>query len=147
MTKEKMLTLIDWENVMKAPRYSGGHSEIMNSIFGKNAEVIAYHQDDDYQGELIYAYYFPDGTIAFISDYFGSCSGCDSWDDASNEDAMNMITSLVSSSRLCKTFTDAISFCETGCKEAEQFSHGRAEYLKDKLIECKQNKLNLIKEL
>lgn len=91
--------LIDWELVLAQPRYAGGHEEVMRNIFGKNAEVIAWWSDNDYQGTIAVAYQFASGEVAIMTDYYGSCSGCDSWEDSSEQDARNMILGLCGSAK------------------------------------------------
>jgi hypothetical protein len=44
------------------------------------AEVHAYEEFGDYQGVWL-AYVTFDGVTGFIRDYFGSCSGCDAFED------------------------------------------------------------------
>lgn len=99
MTKEMLVQAIDWPTVMAAPRSAGGHQEVMRAIFGSNAEVIAECDEGTYEGSVAFAYSFPCGGYCLITDSYGSCSGCDSWEDASDDAAHNMITSLVSSAR------------------------------------------------
>lgn len=120
MKQGDLLDLINWESVMLAPRWAGGHREVMDDIFDKNAYILASWQSDGYDGDLIYAYLFNDGSVALITDYFGSCSGCDSWEDASDKDAKSMITSLVSSARL---FSDVYEL-EKFCKEMDETNQG-----------------------
>jgi hypothetical protein len=112
MKKEELEKYIDWDLVIKQPRYAGGHEDVMFNIFGKNASVIAHWIEDDYQGSEAFAYQFPDGSVVLITDYFGSCSGCDAWEDATDEDAKGMIRDMVSSSRVFSNIKDAIVFCE-----------------------------------
>ena len=113
MKRCNLLNLIDWDLVMKAPREEGGHDEVMQSIFGSNADVIAHWNEGDYQGTVMTAYLFPDDSVSIISDSYGSCSGCDSWSGASDEDAKSFITSIVDSCRLCSSLEEAVIFCET----------------------------------
>ena len=85
---------IDWSLVLSQPRYAGGHEEVMRNIFGNNAKVIAWWHENDWQGTIAIAYKFPNGEVAIMTDYYGSCSGCDSWEYSSDEDARNMILGL-----------------------------------------------------
>ena len=112
MNKEDLEKYIDCDLVMKLPRYACGHEEIMKNIFGNNAKVIAEYIEDDYQGTEAFAYQFKDGSIVIATDYFGSCSGCDSWEDATDEDAKRLIIEIVSSSRLFVSLEQAIVFCK-----------------------------------
>lgn len=90
---------IDWKIVLAQPRYAGGHEEVMRNIFGKNAEVIAWWSDNDYQGTIAIAYEFPDKSVAIMTDYYGSCSGCDAWEDSTPDDARKLILGLCGSAK------------------------------------------------
>ena len=91
---------IDWDGVMAAPRYAGGHSEVMCELFRLPVEIIASYIQDDYQGEEAFAYRFPDGSVVLITDWFGSCSGCDMWEDSTDEEARAMVLALVHNARI-----------------------------------------------
>ena len=122
--------LIDWPLVMAQPRYAGGHQAVMETIFGSNARVIAEHIDDDYQGTLAYAYEFGDGTVVILTDYFGSCSGCDAWEDASDSDARTLIQSMVHSARLFHNgVRGAYDYCTTVEDEAGEYPFHTASNL------------------
>jgi hypothetical protein len=129
MERHKLLNLIDWDLVMKAPRGAGGHDEVMQSIFGSNAVVVAHWNEGDYQGTVMTAYLFADDSVGIISDGYGSCSGCDSWDGASDEDARSMITSLVDSCRLCSSMEEAIDFCASVENRAYDYLFNGAVHL------------------
>lgn len=120
MKKEDLEKYIDWELLEKQPRYAGGHEDIMKNIFGSNAVVIADWIEDDYQGEEAFAYQFPDGTVVIITDYFGSCSGCDAWEDSTIEEMKDLVRAMVSSSKVFNTIQEAITFCE---QEHESFDY------------------------
>jgi hypothetical protein len=129
LTKQEALDSIDWESVMEAPRYAGGHVEVMQTMFGNKATVIAEYIEDDYQGSEAFAYEFEDGTIAIITDTFGSCSGCDSWEDASDADARSLVKQLAINARLFPNRAEAREFCETGTDTAEQWTMRAAKNL------------------
>lgn len=99
--------LIDWKLVMEAPRYAGGHEDVMNAMFGNKAKVISNWVEDDYQGTTAWAYEFEDGTVAIMTDWFGSCSGCDAWEDCTDDDARNMILGLCGSAKHFQTLEQA----------------------------------------
>lgn len=102
---------IDWQTVLAQPRYAGGHEEVMRNIFGKNAEVIAWWSDNDYQGTIAIAYEFPTGEVAIMTDYYGSCSACDWWEDSGEQDARNMIVGLCGSARQFQNRAAAKEWC------------------------------------
>ena len=108
-----LVDLIDWPLVMSQPRYAGGHEEVMRSIFGPSAEVIAWWHEDDYQGTVAIAHKLPDGRFTVMTDYYGSCSGCDCWDDATDDDARQMVVDLANSARVFNSLEDAKAWCAT----------------------------------
>jgi len=133
MKKHQLPRLIDWDLVMLQGRYAGGHESVMRNIFGHNATVIAEYVRDDYQGDEAFAYLFHDGFVAIITDYFGSCSGCDSWEGATDADAKTMITSLVNSARLFDSVEEAALYCEFVQDKAEEWPMYTAFYLTSQL--------------
>lgn len=133
MTKQEVFDSINWETVMLVPRYAGGHTEVLDAIFREKAKIAASWLEDDYDGTVIYAYEFPDGTHALISDSFGSCSGCDAWEDSTDEEARAMIQSLVSSARLFPSRDELIAYCETGCRDPAEYHFRSATNLVESL--------------
>lgn len=101
--------LLDWEQIMVAPRYAGGHTEVMESLF-KGARIVASWVDNDYQGSEAFAYLLPDGRYVCLTDSFGSCSGCDSWEDSSDTEARNMCISLANDAHVFDTLDEMLEF-------------------------------------
>lgn len=66
------------------------------------------------------AFKFPDGTVVIMTDYYGSCSGCDSWEDASDDEARTMVTGIVTSARVFASVEEARTFCRDP-KDAEDY--------------------------
>jgi hypothetical protein len=97
--RQALLDDVAWDVVMKAERRSGGHREIMDALFARSVILGGFIQDD-WQGYLAYAYTMPSKHVAIISDSFGSCSGCDSWEDTTDEEAKRMITAMVTSAHI-----------------------------------------------
>lgn len=112
MDRADLQEIIDWPTVLKQDRCAGGHRAVMSNIFSEtDAKVIAWYQDDVYEGELAIAYqFYKDGTICLITDYFGSCSGCDAWEGADNEEAESQIRTLVANSRVFKCIRASLDF-------------------------------------
>lgn len=110
---EDLEQLIDWSTVMQQPRSAGGHWSVMEAIFGNNASVIATWDTNDYQGNIAIAYQLSDGCVVLMTDYYGSCSGCDAWEDASDEDARQMILDLVHGSKHFPSIEEAIDWCSS----------------------------------
>ena len=129
LTKQDVLDSVDWDSVLAAPRYAGGHEEVMRTMFGDKAKVIGEWIENDYQGDEAFAYEFSDGTIAIITDSFGSCSGCDSWEDATDKEARNLVQELAINARLFPSRDEARKFCESGTEAAEQYTMRAAKNL------------------
>jgi len=115
MTSIMLKDLINWDKVMKAPRFAGGHHEIFEVLF-KNQEIICSACTGDYQGTVAYIYIVYDWTeyakFVIINDYYGSCSGCDSWEGATDEDARNMCIGMANNAHSFDTPEEVISFLE-----------------------------------
>ena len=56
------------------------YGEIAERIFGE-ADIIWEHSEVDYQGYATVLAAFPDGTFAHYFWSYGSCSGCDDWEN------------------------------------------------------------------
>ncbi len=48
--------------------------------------------------------------IVIVSDYFGSCSGCDGWEDADDETVRNMCIQLANNSHMFDSLKEAVDF-------------------------------------
>ena len=129
MDKSQLPELINWRAVLAAPRYAGGHAEPMRAIFESRAVVAAEWIEEDYQGSEAFAYLFPGGQVAIITDYFGSCSGCDAWEDATDVDVKEMVRSLVNSARLFADAREAARWCREQASNPEHYSHASAANL------------------
>lgn len=103
--------LINWGKLLKQTRSAGGHQEVMDNMFD-GAKVLASYIEDDYQGKEGYVYKLQDGRIVLMNDYFGSCSGCDSWEDSSDKDARTLIIDLCNNAKIVDTIQEAIEYLE-----------------------------------
>lgn len=56
------------------------YGDIACAVF-QNAEVIWEHSENDYQGFANILVRMPDGTFAHYEWTYGSCSGCDEWEN------------------------------------------------------------------
>jgi len=135
MNKQEVFDSINYEAALAAPRCAGGHTEVMHSLFKDSAIIIAEYTEEDYQGEIAFAYQFPDGTVCIITDYYGSCSVCDAWDGASDEDVKYLIKSMVSSSRVFRNRAEAVEYCGVECQKPFEYSHHVAVNLLEQLKE------------
>lgn len=129
-TKQEVYDSINWTEVMAASRRAGGHYEVMESMFEGAAEIVDHWVEDDYQGTLAIAWKFPDGSVAVLTDCFGSCSGCDSWEDATDDEARSMIQSLASSARVFDSEAEAAAWCRNADADACDFTMRAAKNLK-----------------
>jgi hypothetical protein len=102
-----LVSLIDWPAALGAPRYAGGHEQVMRAMFGHHAEVIAWWSDNDYQGTIAVAYRLKGGEVAIMTDYYGSCSGCDAWEGVGDEQAKALITGLCGGAKVFDTIEAA----------------------------------------
>lgn len=101
--------LIDWESIYKMPRCAMGHDEQMKGLF-KDAKVIAHWNEGSYQGMVATCVKLPDGRYLIYNDYYGSCSGCDSWEGATDEEVKKMCIDLANGAYIFRSFEDVITF-------------------------------------
>lgn len=101
--------LIDWENIMQMERYAGGHDDQMKGLF-KDATVIAHWNEGDYQGMVATCVQIPDGHFVIYNDYYGSCSGCDSWENASDQEVKAMCINLANGAYIFQSLADVKEF-------------------------------------
>lgn len=106
---DTLQSLIDWENIMKMERYAGGHDEQMQGLF-KGAKVVAHWNEGDYQGMVATCVKLPDGRFAIYNDYYGSCSGCDSWEDATDDEVKAMCINLSNGTFIFQSLNDVIDY-------------------------------------
>jgi len=90
---DRLKELIDWDAIMPMPRYAGGHDEQMQGLI-KGASVLSHWNEGDYSGSVATALLLADGRVAMYNDYYGSCSGCDSWEDATDSDVRKLCEGL-----------------------------------------------------
>lgn len=100
---------IDWENIMNMPRYADGHDEQMEGLF-KNSKVIGHWNEGNYQGTVATCVQLPDGRFVLYNDYYGSCSGCDSWVDATDEEVKSMCIDLSNGAYIFDNLDDVKEF-------------------------------------
>lgn len=110
---DELQKLIDWTAIMPMSRYAGGHDDQMEGLF-KNAKVIAHWNEGDYQGSVATCVQLEDGRFAIYNDYYGSCSGCDSWEDASDEEVRKMCIDLANSALVFESLSDVKEFLSAG---------------------------------
>lgn len=106
---DTLQSLIDWENIMKMERYAGGHDEQMQGLF-KGAKVVAHWNEGDYQGMVATCVKLPDGRFTIYNDYYGSCSECDSWEDATDDEVKAMCINLSNGAFIFQSLNDVIEY-------------------------------------
>ena len=116
---------INWDAIMPMSRYAGGHDDQMKGLF-KNVTVIAHWNEGDYQGQVATCVKFNDGKFkdhyGIYNDYYGSCSGCDSWEDANDDDVRKMCIDLSNGTYIFKNIEDVKSFLQNQNDEGKQRS-------------------------
>jgi len=122
---------IDWENIMKMGRYAGGHDCQMQGLF-KDAVVLGHWNEDVWQGQVATAVQLNDMYIIY-NDYYGSCSGCDSWEGADDNEVINMCIGLANSAYIFDSIGDMLIFLKLPVEEWSSWD-----------TECKQGLLQEI---
>jgi hypothetical protein len=107
---------------MQQERYAGGHEEVLRVLF-KGATVIAEYSTGGYSGTVGMGYLLEDGRYVVLSDFFGSCSGCDSWEGSTNEDAHRLCIELANNAKYFNTIAEAIAFLAATDKDADYYSY------------------------
>ena len=123
----RMADFINWEVMLDADqtgRYAGSHVDALSKMF-VDAQMIASESDDDYDGHdslvLLFAPANPniEPKIVLITSYFGSCSGCDMWEDADDEDLRELLTAIANNARLFDSFEEIDAFFDQIIKMME----------------------------
>lgn len=119
---DKLIDRIDWENIMSMPRYAGGHDEQMQGLL-KDVTVIAHWNEGDWQGMVATCVRLNDtGEVVIYNDYYGSCSGCDAWEDATDDDVRQNCRQLAAGAYIFENLDDCVEFLSG--KEGESEPEG-----------------------
>ena len=121
-----MKDLIDWDALMPLDRCAGGHDNHMRKLF-RGAEVLAHWNEGDWQGTVATAVKLADGRFAYYSDSYGSCSGCDSWEDASDELVRILCEELAESAKIFDSMESMLVSLDA---EKEEFADELAKLLR-----------------
>jgi uncharacterized protein (UPF0303 family) len=65
--------------MVESARYSGGLESVINNLGGE--EVLRLSYEADYQGYVDIDVLLNDGRVFSYRYYYGSCSGCDEWEN------------------------------------------------------------------
>ena len=122
---DQLQEFIDWKNIMPMDRYAGGHDEQMKGLF-KDVEVIAHYNEGDYQGQVATCVKFTKGKFkgkyAIYNDYYGSCSGCDAWEYATDDMVRKLCIDLANSAYIFKNLDDVKLFLFNPDDEGKQWN-------------------------
>ncbi len=120
-TNADLINRLNFPEVLTLTRSAGGHDEQMKQLF-KNVIVLAHWNERDYQGTVATMVELNDTKEVIIySDYYGSCPGCDAWEDSTDEQAKNMCIQLASNAIIIKNIKEAIEFLLRKRRLAEEF--------------------------
>ena len=136
--------LINWNKIMSQPRYAGGHEEIMKNLF-KNAKVIASYIENNYQGIEGFIYKLPDQYV-IVSDYFGSCSGCDEYDSCSDKELKNLCIQLANNAHSFSTLNEVVNFLSNDVKQDKGTYYDLYDLAQPLLDELRKNVVLLRQE-
>lgn len=126
MKSELLLEYIDWPKVMLQPRNSGGHEEVMRSLF-RDSTVLAHVREDSWSGTVSYIYLIhppePGGAAKIIvaHDYFGSCSGCDAWEGANDETAKELCESIARNCDIFDSVEEAVEYLKLAMSDEASY--------------------------
>lgn len=137
--------IINWDKVMIKPRLAGGHTEIMDVLF-ENATVIAKYVENSYDGELGYIYKLNDGRFVLTNDYFGSCSGCDAYEDCTDEELKNLCVQLANNSKIFDSVISMITFLRN-VKEDQAINYDLRNLAAPLITELYKNRIVKIDEI
>jgi len=114
----KMADFIDWEVMLdesQVSRYAGSHIDELSKLF-RDSRMIASNSSGSYQGDDCVVYLFTpidpqfEPKIVIITSYFGSCSGCDAWEDIKDDDLRELLIAIVNNARLFDSFKEVHKF-------------------------------------
>lgn len=109
---DTLQSLIDWGNIMQMERYAGGHDDQMKGLF-KDSTVIAHWNEGGYQGMVATCVRLSDKRYVIYNDYYGSCSGCDSWENASDKEVKSMCINLSNGAYIFLSLLDVKQYLES----------------------------------
>jgi hypothetical protein len=128
MISDTLQNLIDWDAIMPLARYAGGHDSQMKALF-KDANVIAHYNEGDWQGVVATAVQLADGRYCWYEDSYGSCSGCDAWEDASDESVRTLCINLANSARISNSYEELINDLSNSTKDSASWRANAAAEL------------------
>ena len=107
---EMLAERVDWDNIKPMDRCAGGHDLQMKGLL-KNSRVLAHWNEGDYQGSVATIVVLKDtGECVYYDDYYGSCSGCDAWEDADDKSALSMCKNIAANAYIFKDFQTLVEW-------------------------------------
>lgn len=106
---DELVSMLNIDKLLSFNRYAGGHDEHMGNLI-KGAEIVGHWNEGDWQGAVATCIKLDDGRYAIYNDYYGSCSGCDAWEDANDDDIRKMCEDLAKGAYLFESLKDVIEF-------------------------------------
>jgi hypothetical protein len=109
-----MADFINWEVMLdqsKTSRGAGSHVNQLANMF-VDSRMIASESDNNYQGDDSVVFLFTppnpdiDPKIVLINSYFGSCSYCDSWEDAKDDSLKEVLIAIANNARTFDSFDE-----------------------------------------
>lgn len=142
-----MADFINWEVMLdegQTPRHAGSHIGQLKNLF-VDAIMIASNSSGDYQGHDSIVYLFApanpnvDPKIVLITSYFGSCGGCDVWENCSNDELRALFTAIANNARTFDSFEEINNFFSEIIKWIEgDESYGEYYDLHDHVYELRK---------
>lgn len=121
---DKLQNLINWDKIMPLPRYAGGHDDQMKYLF-KDSKLIGHWNEGDWQGSVATCVQIKSGEYVIYNDSYGSCSGCDSWEDADDGDIRSMCIDLANGAYIFNNLADVKKFLKN---ENDEFTEGNFDW-------------------
>lgn len=132
-TNIDLINRIDFEKVLSFKRCAGGHDDQMNNLI-MNSTLLSDYNEGDYQGKVATMIQLNDiGEVVIYSDYYGSCSGCDAWKDADDDEVKTMCIQLASTAKIFKDINEALIFLGQQRIEGQDF--GLSDKVRKGLLE------------
>ncbi len=144
---DQLQKMINWEKIMDLLRYAGGHDDQMISLF-KDSVLVGHWNEGDYQGEVATCVCLSDGKYAIYNDYYGSCSGCDAWEGATDDEVRAMCIGLSNDAYVFESLTDVVDYLTTKDKDKYSWngkcSEGLLKSIQDNISAMRDLKISKI---
>ena len=107
------------------------YGEILSGLLSEYANIYAYHGEADYQGSVAIAWSetkrYGSSEVYFFYEYsYGSCSGCDEWEDRGLTH-MEIASEMIRDTSKFEKEEELIEFLKKGHNELELFFEEKKE--------------------